>query len=175
MNYGCFNNQFYFFIYIYDLEHEPPVSFELEMKSPSFPKANCKLYDSTTLKCYLPLNTNKIRKGENIILPTNINYNKINSEGNKVIFKVDSYSYDYDDFRIVMKEDCGDVAMVGALKNVGLSFLSIVLWTVGVLVFIFIVFVCFIFFIYYKIKHRGRKGKYYAHYEEDNSSTEIKK
>ena len=169
-NYGCFNNQFYFFIYIYDLGFEPQIDFDLEMKSPTYPKANCKLYDSMILKCYLPLYNKRIYRGENISLPIGIEYSNINSEGNRVVFRVANYTYDYDDFHIVMKETCGDFAMIGALKNVGLSFFSIVIWIVGVLAFISIVLICLIIFVYYKVKHRGRKGKYYAHYEEDNSS-----
>ena len=54
-NYGCYNNEFYFYIYIYDLDHEPDISFELQMKNPIEPKAKCKLYESSILKCYFPL------------------------------------------------------------------------------------------------------------------------
>ena len=169
-NYGCFNNQFYFFIFIYDLGFEPPINFDLEMRSPNFPKANCKLYDSISLKCYLPLYNKKIFKGENISMPVNIEYENINSEGNRVVFKVSNFTRDYYDFHILMKEDCGDFAVIGALKNTGMSFLSIVFWIIGVLIFIFIVFVCLIFFIYYKITHKGRKGKYYAYIEESGSA-----
>ena len=168
-NYGCFNNQFYFFIFIYDLGAEPHINFDLEMKSPTFPKANCQLYDSITLKCYLPLFNKKMLKGEYIRFPINVEYSNINSEGNRVVFKVSNYSREYDDFHILMKEDCGDFAMIGALKNVGLSFFSIVLWIIGVLAFILFVLVCIVFFIYYKIKYRGRKGKYFAYVEEDNA------
>ena len=175
-NYGCFNNEFYFYIYIYKLEHETDINFEIKMKNPVEPKAICKLYESSIIKCYFPLHQTKLEKFTIIDLPTNYTYYSIDEKGNKVIFSVDSYDYDYEDFHLKVKEDCGDYFIVGALKKAGLDYFKIFLIIIGIAAFVFIVFVCFICFIYYKIKYRNRKGIYIRHIEEDiNTNTNTNK
>ena len=175
-NYGCYNNEFYFYIYIYDLDHEPDISFELQMKNPIEPKAKCKLYESSILKCYFPLYKQKLEKSTKIDLPINYTYNSKDENGNIVNFFVDDYDYDYDDFHIIVRQTCGDNFIVGALKKAGFNYFKVFLIVIGIGAFAFIVFVCCIFFIIYKIKHRNVKGNYVRHIEEDvNSVGKIKK
>lgn len=169
-NYGCYNNEFYFYIYIYDLDHEPDISFELQMKNPTEPKAKCKFYESSILKCYFPLYKQKLEKSTKIDLPINYTYNSKDENGNIVNFFVDDYDYDYDDFHITVRQTCGDNFIVGALKKAGFNYFKVFMIVIGIGVFAFIVFVCFIFFIIYLVKHRNVKGNYIRHIEEDVNS-----
>ena len=166
-NYGCHNNEFYFYIYIFDLNNEPDISFELVMKNPVEPKAICKLYDSSILRCYFPLYQQRLEKNTIIDMPTNYTYYSVDAKGNKVIFNVDDYDDDYEDMHITVKETCGDNFIVGALKKAGLDYFKVFLIVLGIGVFAFIVFICFLCYVYYKIKYRNRKGHYIRHIEED--------
>ena len=166
-NYGCFNNEFYFYIYIYDLFNEPDINFEIEMKNPVEPKAKCKIYESSILKCYFPLYQQRLEQFTKIDLPTNYSYSYVDEKGNKVTFLVDDYDDDYEDFHITVRETCGDYFIVGALKKAGLDYFKIFLIVIGIAAFAFMVFVCFICYISYKIKHRNTKGNYIRHIEED--------
>jgi len=169
-NYGCFNEEFYFYIYIFNLDYEPNIYFEIELKNPKTPRAVCKVYESSILKCFLPLYRQRILKNTKITLPTNVTYETRDSRGNKVIFIVDEYDYDYDDFHITVKETCGDYVFIGALRRAGFSYFMIVMGIIGIGVFIFIFLILFFCFISYKIKHRNRKGQYFAHIEEGDNS-----
>ena len=174
-NYGCFNDEFYFYMYIYKLDYEPDILFEIEMRNPKDPRAVCKVHESSILKCYFPLYQQRLLKNTVISLPINITYESRDSRGNKVIFIVDEYDFDYDDFHIVVKETCGDYVFIGALKKAGLSYFIIIMGIIGIGIFIFLFIVCLIFYISYKIKHRNRKGKYFAYIEEgDNSGMKNK-
>ena len=169
-NYGCFNKEFYFYIYIYNLDYEPNIFFEIEMRNPKMPRAVCKVYESSILKCFFPLYRQRILKNTRISLPTNITYETRDSRGNKVIFIVDEYDYDYDDFHITVRETCGDYVFIGALRRAGFSYFMIIMGIIGIGVFIFIFFVLFSCYVAYKVKHRNRKGQYFAHIEEGESS-----
>ena len=175
-NYGCYNNEFYFYIYIFDLNHEPDISFELVMKNPMEPKAICKLYESSILRCYFPLYQQRLEKNTIIDLPINYTYSSVDARGNKVIFIVDDYDDDYEDMHLTVRETCGDYFIVGALKKAGLDYFKIFLIVIGIAAFAFMVFICFICFVCYKIKHINRKGQYIRHIEEDfmNEGTKEK-
>ena len=166
-NYGCVNNEFYFYIYIFDLEYEADISFEIQMKNPSEPKAKCKLYDSSIIKCYFPLYQQKLEKHTHIDLPTNSEYHSIDEQGNKVIFQVEEYDYDYEDFHLTVKETCGEHFIVGALKRAGFNYFKVLMIILAVASFTFILFILFLCFVIYKITHRNRKGLYIRHIEED--------
>ena len=171
-NYGCFNNEFYFYIYIYDMEIETDISFEIEMKNPVEPKAICKLYESSVIRCYFPLYQQKLEKSTTIDLPTNYTYLSVDENGNKVIFEVDEYDYDYEDFHITVKETCGENFIVGALKKAGLNYFKIFLIVIGIAAFAFIVFICFVSYVYYMIKYRNRKKGFVRYIEEDGTTNE---
>ena len=109
-------------------------------------------------------------------MPTNVTYEINDIRGNKIIFIVDNYEYDYDDFHLIVQETCGDFVFIGALKKAGFSYLMIVIGYIGIVSFIFVIFICFICFIHYKIKHRNRKGAYFSHIDEgENSNIKSKK
>ena len=173
-NNGCFNDGYYFYIYIYDLKYEPNILFEVKMKNPEFPKAECKIHESSILKCFFPLYKERIIKNTLITLPTNVTYNITNLQGNRIIFIVDEYEYDYEDFHLKVKETCGDYAVVGALRRAGLSYFMIIMGVVGIGAFIFVILICCICYIKYKLDHRNRKGQYFAHIEEDFSGMKGK-
>lgn len=165
-NYGCYDNNFYFNIKIKDLNYEPDITFNLPLQYPQGVNAVCKLYDSVTLKCTLPLRVTKVSKNDKIrLIPK---YNKIikNHERNKIHFKVLSYDEFDPDFYLEAKEDCGDYAVFGALKKIGIGYILGMIMIIGLIAFVIIVIVCFIGCIIYRIKHRNRKGKYFAHIEE---------
>ena len=61
-NFGCYEDNFYFYIHIYNLNFEPDIEFQIQMKNPKEPKAICKIYESSILKCYLPLNKKRLDK-----------------------------------------------------------------------------------------------------------------
>ena len=169
-SYGCFNNEFYFYIYIYSLQNEPDISFDIYMEEPKYFKANCKVHESSILKCYFPLYKDRLVKGTKISLPTNVTNEIIDNKGNRVLFMVDEYYYDFEDFHLSVKETCGNYAIVGALVKAGFNYFFIFLGIIGIGVFIFAVFICFICYIRYKINHKKRKGQYFAHIEEGDNS-----
>ena len=169
-NYGCFNNEFFFYIYIYTLNNQPDISFDVKMENPKQPKAHCKVYNISVLKCFFPLYKERIIKGTKISLPTNITFDINDSKGNKIVFIVDEYYYDYLDFHLIVKETCGDYAFVGALRKAGMSYFMIIMGVISIATFIIIVFICFICYVKYKIKNRSKKGKYFAYVDEGDNS-----
>ena len=165
-NYGCYEKNFYFYIYINDLNFEPDIEFEIQMKNPLEPKAICKIYESTILKCYFPLDKKRLEKKTQIDMMTNYTYNSVDEHGNKVAFVVEDYEYDYEDFHLTLKEACGDYLIVGLLKNAGIDYIKVALVVLGIILFIIIIIICFICYVVYKIKNR----KYVKFIEEVNNN-----
>ena len=95
------------------------------MKNPMEPKAICKLYESSILRCYFPLYQQRLEKNTIIDLPINYTYSSVDARGNKVIFIVDDYDDDYEDMHLTVRETCGDYFIVGALKKAGLDYFKI--------------------------------------------------
>ena len=58
-NFGCHNNNFDFYVYIYNLYREPKLSFDLPLSLPKGEEATCDLFDKTALKCTLNLKHTK--------------------------------------------------------------------------------------------------------------------
>ena len=171
-NYGCYENNFYFYIYIYNLNFEPDIEFQIQMKNPEEPKAICKIYDSSILKCYLPLNKKKLEKNTQIDMMTNYTYYSIDAHGNRVAFVVDDYDFDYEDFHLSLKTSCGDYLLIGLLKNAGIDYKKVALVVLCIILFVIVVFVCFICYVVYKIKNRNMKGKYMMYIEEVNNNND---
>ena len=165
-NYGCLDNKFYFYIYIYNLEFEPDIEFEIPMKNPSELKAICKIYEASILKCYFNLDKKKLEKDSQIDMMINYTYFSVDEQGNRVIFIVEDYDYDYEDFHIKLKTECGNYLLVGLLKGAGLDYIKVGLIILGILCFIIMVIICFICYVIYKIKIRNMKGKYMRYVEE---------
>ena len=159
-NFGCYENKFYFYVYIYNLNFEPDIEFEIQMKNPSEPKAICKIYESSILKCYFPLDKKKLEKDYQIDMMTNYTYLSEDEHGNKVTFIVDDYDYDYEDFHLTLTTSCGDYLFVGMLKNAGINYVKVAIVILCIILFVIVVIICFICYIIYKIKSGKTKRGY---------------
>jgi hypothetical protein len=166
-DFGCFENKFYFYLYVYDLKAEPKISFDLPLVYPKNSYAVCKLYNSVTFKCMLDLRLKKISKGNNIILPSEMIKYLPNKEQNIVLFTVNATNYSSVlDFQLPIEQSCGDLKLVGAIKDIGYSYTQVIIIIVCIAVGLFLCFLGVAFCITYEITHRGRKGQYYQHNEE---------
>ena len=169
-NFGCYENKFYFYVYIYNLNFEPDIEFEIQMKNPSEPKAICKIYDPSILKCHFPLDKKKLEKDYQIDMMTNYTYLSMDEHGNKVTFIVEDYDYDYEDFHLTLTTSCGDYLIVGLLKNAGINYVKVAIVVLCIILFVIVVIICFICYIVYKIKSRNMKGKYMKYVEEQGNN-----
>lgn len=177
-DYDCYDNKYYFYVNILSMQSESELSFELIMANPLFTKAQCKLYTSNLLKCYLDLRLKKISKGTKIKLPTPGKYNITTIEGNFIDLTVlnfsDGNNTDFGDEGIVTDETCGNNKFVGAVEDIGYNHVSAVVIIISMMVIFFVILLTVMFCIVYNITHRNRKGKYFVHVEEKrnvNNST----
>jgi len=166
-NFGCFENKFYFYLYVYDLKAEPKISFNLPLISPKYSYAVCKLYNSVTFKCIINLRLLHISKGSKIILPSKIREFLPNKEQNLVLYKVDNNSMSSSlDFQLPVEENCGDFRLIGAIKDIGYTYLQVIIIIVcaciGLAICISGVALC----VVYEILNRNKKGLYFRHAEE---------
>ena len=174
-DFGCFENKFYFYLYVYDLKAEPKISFNLPLSYPKDTKAVCKLYNSVTFKCMIDLRLKKLSKGENVIISNEENKYVGNSEGNVVLYKVsnDTETSKFN-FQIPVEEECGDFMIVGALKDIGYTYVQVIIIIICILAGIAICVFGIAFCVAYEITHRNRKGPYFKHEDEkipDTSTT----
>ena len=169
-NYGCYNNKFYFYIYIYTLDFEPDIEFEIQMKNPPEPKAICKIYEPSILKCYFPLEKKKLEKHTSIDMMTNYSYYSVDTDGNKVVFMVENFDSDYEDLHLKLRDSCGDYFIVGLLKNAGVDYIKVGIILLCILCFVIMVIICFICYVVYKIKTRNMRGKYMRYVEEGSNN-----
>ena len=166
-DYGCFENKFFFYLYVYDLNAQPKISFNLPLVYPKNTEAVCKLYNSVTFKCVIDLRLKKISKGSKIILPHDFREYLLNKEQNIVLYIVDNTTSSSElDFTLPVEENCGDFMLVGALKDVGYSYLQVVFIIIGSFVGFLICVFGIAFCIIYEITHKNRKGPYFKHAEE---------
>ena len=163
---GCFENKYYFYLYVYDLKSEPKISFNLPLVKPSGTKAECKLYNSVTFKCAIDLRLQKISKGSKIVLNNDISKYLFNSEQNIVLYHVNNETSSEIDFSFTTGETCGNIAVVGALKDVGYSYVQVILIIIGCIAGLAIIIFGICFCIIYEITHRNRKGPYFRYTEE---------
>ena len=166
-DFGCFENKFFFYLYVYDLKAEPKISFYLPLTYPKGTKAVCKLYNSVTFKCIIDLRLKRLSKGEKVIISNEENKFVGNTESNIVLYKVnnDSETTEFN-FVIPVEENCGDFMIVGALKDIGYTYLQVILIIICTLVGIALVIFGIVFCVIYEITHRNRKGPYFRHTEE---------
>ena len=161
-DYGCFENKFYFYLYVYDLKAEPKISFNLPLTYPKDTRAVCKLYNSVTFKCIIDLRLKRLAKGDKVIISNEENKYVGNVENNIVLYKVSNDSENSQfNFVIPVDEDCGDFMLVGALKDIGYSYLQVIIIIICSLVGIALVVFGIAFCIIYEILHRNRKGGFY--------------
>ena len=166
-DFGCFENKFFFYLYVYDLKAEPKISFNLPLTYPKDTKAICRLYNSVTFKCIIDLRLKRLSKGDKVIISNEENKYVGNPESNIVLYKVsnDSESSQFN-FVIPVEEDCGDFILVGALKDIGYTYLQVIIIIVCSLVGIAVIVFGIAFCIIYEITHRGRKAGFYRHQDE---------
>ena len=167
-DYGCFENKFYFYLYVYDLKAEPKISFNLPLEFPKNSEAVCKLYNSVTFKCVIDLRLKRLSKGGRVILPHNMTKYLANRQQNIVLYKVDSNNTLSSplDFMLPVEEDCGDFILVGALKDVGYTYVQVIIIIISCFVGFLLCIFGIAFCVIYEITHRNRKGHYFKHTEE---------
>lgn len=172
-NFGCHNNNFDFYVYIYNLGREPKLSFDLPLSSPKDMDAYCQIFDETALKCTLNLKHTKLSKGTQIALPLMGSKNEIDTdEGNRIIFTMNNYSQinNDHDFYVKTQESCGDYLVVGTLKDMGMSHKTSVIVYIIIIVFILLVIAGFVIYIICKIRLRYKRGKKLTTSEESKSN-----
>ena len=166
-DFGCFENKFFFYLYVYDLKAEPKISFNLPLTYPKDTRAICKLYNSVTFKCIIDLRLKRLAKGDKVIISNEENKYVGNPESNIVLYKVSNDSESSQvNFVIPVEEDCGDFMLVGALKDIGYTYLQVIIIIVCSLVGIALIVFGIAFCIVYEITHRDRKGDFYRHKDE---------
>ena len=165
--YGCFENKYYFYLYVYDLKAEPKISFNLPLVYPKNTHAECKLYNSVTFKCVIDLRLKKLSKGGKIILSNDVKEYLPNDEQNIVLYYVDNTTSSSDlDFMLPIEENCGDFILVGTLKDVGYTYLQVIIIIICCLVGFLICIFGIAFCVIYEITHRNKKGPYFKYAEE---------
>ena len=175
-DFGCRENNFDFYVYIYDLGREPKISFQLPLYSPKDTAADCKLFDKTALKCSLNLKHKKLSKGTKIMLPEKGIINVIeNYEGNKIDFLTYNFTEinNENDLFVKTKESCGDYLVVGALKDMGMSHKTSIVTYVIIMVFIFFFVICSAIYIAYKCKLNYDRGTKLTMLEESKNNSNI--
>ena len=165
-DYGCFENKFFFFLYVYDLKAKPKISFNLPLVYPKNTHAVCKLYNSVTFKCVIDLRLKRVYKGKQIIISNDWQYLQ-NKEKNLILYSTNKNTTPSElDFSLPVNENCGDFILIGALKEVGYTYLQVLLIIIGCTAGLAICIAGIFFCIIYEITHRNKKGKYYKYTEE---------
>ena len=161
-NYGCHSNNFDFYVYIYNLYREPKISFNLPLTHPRSNSAKCELFDPTALKCSINLKHKKLSKGEQVMLPERGSENELlTPEGNRIKFTMNNFSKinNDHDFYVKLEESCGDTAVVGTLKDMGMSHKSSKILYIFIIIIASIIIVGFILYVAWKIRIRMKRGK----------------
>ena len=175
-NFGCHNNNFDFYVYIYNLHAEPRLYFELPLTYPKNYDAQCELFDQTALRCSLNLKHKKLLKGEKVMLPALGSENEIiTDEGNRIVFKMNNFSTinNDHDFYVQLEETCGDYMVVGTLKDMGMSHKTSVVLYILIIVFICLFIVGLIIYIAYKIRLRYKRGSKLTTSEETKDTSKT--
>ena len=166
-DYGCFENKYYFYLYVYDLKSEPKISFNLPLVYPKNTEAECKLYNSVTFKCVIDLRLKRLSKGSKIILSNEIREYLANKEQNIVLYYVNKNTSSSDlDFMLPVDEDCGNFILVGALKDIGYTYLQVIIIIISIIVGLLLCIFAITFCVVYEITHRNKKGQHVRFAEE---------
>jgi hypothetical protein len=176
-DYDCFDDKFFFYVDILDLKAEPQISFNISMLNPKEIPAQCKLYTSNSLKCFLNLNLYKIKKGTNIRLPLPGNYNISTKEGNYINFTVFNFISDNGtelaDDGIITEQKCGNNKLIGAVQNIGYNYISALI----IIISVFVIIGGVVFFIgacvAFEITHRNRKNEFFRQVDEKMTSNKA--
>jgi hypothetical protein len=161
-DYDCFDDRYYFYVDIIDIHSEPQINFNISLLNPDRMPAQCKLYSSDMLKCFLDLKLTKIKKGTNIRLPLPGNYNISTNEGNYINFTVfnfiDENETEIADEGIITDQACGNNVLVGVVQNIGYNYISAIIIIICFFVTVGIIFFCVVTCITYELTHRDKKG-----------------
>ena len=152
---------------MYDLKAEPNISFNLPLVYPKHTSAVCKLYNSVTFKCIIDLRLKRFSKGGVLILPNNFKKYLENKEQNIVQYQVTNLTSPLE-FQLPINEDCGDFKLIGALKDIGYTYLQVIIIIVCGITIFGLCILGIAFCIVYEIIHRNRKGNYYKHQDENS-------
>ena len=160
-NFGCHQNNFDFFVYIYNIYSQPKLNFNLPLTLPKNTFANCEIFDSKSLKCSIKLKHKKLYKGDKVMLPPlGSEYDIFNIDGNRIIFTMNNFSSikNDHDFYVTSKEECGNYMVIGTLKDMGISSEDSVIIYIFAIIGIVCVVVGFTIYFYCKIKNRIKRG-----------------
>ena len=174
----CRENNFDFYVYIYDLGREPKINFDLPLNSPKNMFANCKLFDKTTLKCSLNLKHKRISKGTKIMLPEKGIIHIIETmEGNRINFLTNNFTEINNEHDIYVKtvDSCGDYLLVGTFKDMGMSHKTSVATYIIFIIIIFIIAFGLSAYICYKCKLNYDRGTRLTLMEESKNTTAFTK
>ena len=169
-DYDCFDDRFYFYVDILDINSEPQINFNISLLNPDQITAQCKLYTSNSLKCFLDLRLKKIKKGTNIRLPLPGNYNINTAEGNYINFTIFNFIDENDtevaDEGIVIDQTCGNNVLVGAVQGIGYNYISAIILIICFFVIVGVIFIFIVACLTLELANRDRKGQYFSHVEE---------
>ena len=160
-NFGCHQNNFDFFVYIYNIYSQPKLNFNLPLTLPKNTLANCEIFDSKALKCSIKLKHKKLYKGDKVMLPPlGSEYDIFNNDGNRIIFAMNNFSSikNDHDFYVTSKEECGNDVVIGTLKDMGMSSEDSIIIYIFAIIGIVSIVVGFIIYFYCKIKNRIKRG-----------------
>ena len=181
-NFGCHDNNFDFFVYIYNVQSQSKINFNLQLALPKNFFANCELFEPKALRCSIILRHKKILKGQKVMLPAlGTEYDIFNNDGNRVIFTMNNYSNIKNDHDLYVKleQDCGDFIVIGTLKTMGMSHSDSIITSICIIIIIVIIVVGFGIYISCKIRNRIKRGAKLTTHEEakenpGNATTGIK-
>jgi hypothetical protein len=160
-NFGCHQNNFDFFVYIYNIYSQPKLNFNLPLTLPKNTLANCEIFDSKALKCSIKLKHKKLYKGDKVMLPPlGSEYDIFNNDGNRIIFAMNNFSSikNDHDFYVTSKEECGNDVVIGTLKDMGMSSEDSIIIYIFAIIGIVSIVVGFIIYFYCKIRNRIKRG-----------------
>lgn len=168
VDFGCYENKFFFYLYVYDLKTEPKISFYLPLSYPKGLKAECKIHNSTTFICMIDLRLKRLLKGQKIVIFNEDNKYLKNEENNKVLYKVYTEKENLKfNFQISVKKKCGDLKIIGTLKDIGYTYIEVIIIIRTLIVLFAICIFGIAFCIIYEIIHRNKKGKYHKQKDEN--------
>lgn len=76
---------------------------------------------------------------------------------------------------IITDQTCGNNVLIGAVQNIGYNYISALVIIICFFVIFGVVFLCITGCVAYEITHKGRKGKYHPHVDENpaNNTTTV--
>ena len=181
-NFGCHENNFDFFVYIYNLYSQPKLNFNLPIALPKNAIAKCEIFDPTALRCSLNLKHKKLSKGDKVKLPPlGTEYDIFNGDGNRITFKMNNFTKikNDHDFYVELESGCGDNVVIGTLKDMGIPHTDSIIIFIFVIIGIVFISIGGVIYCFCKIRMRMKRGAKLTTNEEikdnpGNATTGIK-